>query len=67
MVLTPTVRFHKRNSSIIIYLALYSGKLRDDLPLGPGTILLPDDNSNLWKGTFMAPKSNGSSQWSFGK
>ena len=44
---------------------MYSGKIRDDLPLGPGTILLPEENSNLWKGSFLAPKSNGSSKWSF--
>ena len=47
-------------------LALYSGQLSGDLPLGPGTIFLPQENSTLWKGQFMAAKSDGNTQWSFG-
>ena len=54
------------NNKTLHFLGLYSGKLRDELPLGPGTLFKPEDNSNLWKGTFMGQKSNGISQWSFG-
>ena len=51
---------------ILVQLELLLGLHRDELPLGPGTLFKPEDNSNLWKGTFMGQKSNGTSQWSFG-
>ena len=45
---------------------MYAGKLKQNIPTGPGTFFQKND-ANIFVGEWMGAKSDGQTRWSFGK
>ena len=45
---------------------MYAGKLKQNIPTGPGTFFRQDDK-NVFNGEWMGAKSDGKTRWSYGE
>lgn len=63
--MTPMVSTKNQIQTIYYSLAMYAGKLKQNIPTGPGTFFRKNDN-NVFIGEWMGAKSDGKTRWSYG-
>ena len=65
LVMIRTVRKKNVNFSLLNFLAMYAGKLKQNIPTGPGTFFRKTEQT--YTGEWMGQKTDGKTRWSFGK
>ena len=64
--MTQMVIYNKSINFHNDFIAMYAGKLKQNIPCGPGTFFRKNEQS-AFEAEWMGQKSNGHTRWSFGE